>query len=53
MLGPDGAIKSAAELNEMFQSKGVDVSKPIVFSCGGGVMATLGYACALKAGITG
>jgi len=53
MIGPDGCTKSAGELSELFHSKGVDVSKPMVFTCGGGVMATLAYACAVKAGFTG
>ena len=53
MVGPDGCIKSAGELRELFESKGVDVSKPMVFTCNRGVTATLAYACAVKAGFTG
>jgi len=53
MLGPDGATKSAGEISTLFESKGVDVSKAMVFSCGAGCMATLAYATAVKAGFTG
>ena len=39
------SLKSKAEISEIFEKAGVDVSKPCVFSCGGGVMAT--FACQL------
>jgi thiosulfate/3-mercaptopyruvate sulfurtransferase len=36
----DGRMKSAAELSVLFADAGVDVSKPIVTSCGSGVTAS-------------
>lgn len=51
LLAEDGTTKSVDEIKEIFTSKGVDMTKPVAFSCGGGIMATLGYACAVKAGI--
>lgn len=37
----------------MFIAKGVDLSKPMVMSCMAGVMASMGYAGAVKAGFSG
>jgi len=50
-LNEDGTVKSADQLREMFSSKGVDAAKPIAFSCGSGIMASMALACAEKAGI--
>lgn len=36
----NGQLKSAAELTELFAKAGVDVTKPIVTSCGSGVTAS-------------
>ena len=53
MLAGDGTIKSAEELRELFESKGVDVSKPMAFSCAAGILSSLSYACATKANFSG
>lgn len=37
----------------MFVSKGVDLSKPMVMTCMAGVLSSLAYACAKKAGFQG
>lgn len=41
LLGPDGAMKSAAELEAAFQTAGVDLDRPVVTSCGSGVTAAI------------
>ena len=46
-------MRSGEEIKGIFESKGVDVSKPIVFTCGGGIMTTMAFAGAVKAGFTG
>ena len=48
----DGTIKPDNELRELYEAKGVDLSKPMVFSCGGGIMATLSYMTALHANLS-
>jgi thiosulfate/3-mercaptopyruvate sulfurtransferase len=53
LLGADNKLKSTAELQALFESAGVKKDKPIVFSCGGGVMATVLAAAANEAGYTG
>lgn len=50
-LNEDGTTKSAEDITAMFESKGVDINKPMAFSCGGGIMATIALACANKAKI--
>jgi thiosulfate/3-mercaptopyruvate sulfurtransferase len=52
LLSPDGRMKSAAELRQIFDAKHVDLDRPIVTTCGSGVtacvialaLARLGYA---------
>ena len=46
-------MRSAEEIKGIFESKGVDTTRPMVFTCGGGVMTTMAYAGAVKAGFTG
>jgi len=41
LLKPDGTLKSADEIREVFQSAGIDLSKPIITSCGSGVTAAI------------
>jgi len=53
MLAEDGTIKSASELQELFTSKGADCSKPMVMSCMAGILSSLSYAAAVKAGFAG
>lgn len=53
LLGPDGASKSIQELRELFKNKGLDLDKPMAFSCGAGILATFTEACAEKAGAQG
>lgn len=40
-IAEDNTIKSAEELKQMFTAAGVDLTQPIIFSCGKGVGATL------------
>ena len=41
LLNPDGTMKSAVELRALFQSVGVDLSKPAITCCGTGVTAAM------------
>jgi thiosulfate/3-mercaptopyruvate sulfurtransferase len=41
LLGPDGALLPADKLAEKFAATGIDVSKPVVTSCGSGVSAAI------------
>ena len=49
----DGTLKSADDLKKVFADNSVDLTQPVSYSCGGGIMATVGRAAALKAGATG
>ena len=53
MLTEEGTMKSSEELQALFTSAGVDISKPTVHSCGGGIMATLALAASVKANPSG
>jgi thiosulfate/3-mercaptopyruvate sulfurtransferase len=48
-LAEDGTMKSKEALTELFESKGVDISKPMAFSCGTGMLASFVHAAAVKA----
>ena len=41
LINPDGTLKSAEELRAAFAAAGVDLSKPIVTTCGSGVSASV------------
>ncbi len=41
LIAADGTLKPADELKRLFESKGVDLSAPIVTSCGSGVTAAI------------
>ena len=41
MLNGDGTMKPVAELRAVFQAAGVDLSKPVITSCGSGVTAAI------------
>lgn len=41
LLNPDGTFKSQAELGALFSAAGIDVSKPVVTTCGSGVTASM------------
>jgi thiosulfate/3-mercaptopyruvate sulfurtransferase len=41
LLNADGTMKSGADLRAVFESAGVDLSKPIITSCGSGVTAAI------------
>lgn len=41
MLNGDGTMKPVAELRAVFQAAGVDLSKPVITSCGSGVTAAV------------
>lgn len=53
MLSADGTSKSAEELKQLFESKGIDCEKPMVFTCMAGVLSSLAFACGTKAGFKG
>jgi thiosulfate/3-mercaptopyruvate sulfurtransferase len=41
LLTDDGSLKSEADLQKLFAEKGVDLSAPIITSCGSGVTASI------------
>lgn len=41
VVNPDGAMRSAQELRDLFEAAGVDLAAPIVTTCGSGVSASL------------
>ena len=41
VLKEDGTLKSPAEIERLFQAAGVDLSRPVVASCGSGISASV------------
>jgi thiosulfate/3-mercaptopyruvate sulfurtransferase len=41
LLNPDGTMKPAAEIAEVFAAAGIDIGKPVITSCGSGVTAAI------------
>jgi thiosulfate/3-mercaptopyruvate sulfurtransferase len=41
LLKPDGTLKSPDEIAKVFAAAGVDVSKPVITSCGSGITAAI------------
>jgi thiosulfate/3-mercaptopyruvate sulfurtransferase len=41
LLNQDGTMKSAPEIERLFEEAGVDLSKPVVASCGSGITASV------------
>lgn len=41
LLKPDGTLKSPAEITVVFQAAGIDLSKPVITSCGSGITAAI------------
>ena len=41
LIAPDGTMKSATQLTEIFDKAGVDISKPIITTCGSGITAAI------------
>lgn len=41
LLSPDGTLKSAAEITRVFEAAGIDLSRPVITSCGSGVTAAI------------
>lgn len=41
LIAPDGTMKSAGELAEVFKAAGVDIAKPVVATCGSGISASV------------
>ena len=39
LIAPDGTLKSAAQLAEIFDKAGVDINRPIITTCGSGITA--------------
>ena len=53
LVNEDGTFKNSDELKATFEAAGVDLAQPMVFTCGGGIMATVGKIAADQAGATG
>jgi len=41
LLAPDGTVKTAAQLTELFEETGVDLKRPIITTCGSGITAAI------------
>jgi len=41
LIAENNTLKSPEELRKLFVAAGIDLSKPVIFSCGKGVGATL------------
>lgn len=41
LTGADGTLKPAAELKSLFETRGVDLTKPVVTTCGSGITAAI------------
>jgi thiosulfate/3-mercaptopyruvate sulfurtransferase len=41
LLNPDGTLKTGPELSSAFETAGIDLSRPIITSCGSGVTAAI------------
>jgi thiosulfate/3-mercaptopyruvate sulfurtransferase len=41
LLKPDGTLKSPDEIKAVFQTAGIDLSKPVITSCGSGITAAI------------
>ena len=51
-MNPDtNGARSAAEVLKIAEESGIDLSKPIVSSCGSGISATYNWACLTAAGV--
>ncbi|KAG1312963.1 hypothetical protein G6F61_001653 [Rhizopus arrhizus] len=50
VIGPDGQFYDDQKLCQLFQEKGVDLSKEIVTSCGSGITASILYMALERAG---
>ena len=53
LANADGTFKSADEIRAIFSGAGIDLSKPMVFTCGAGVAATVGKHAVELTGATG
>jgi thiosulfate/3-mercaptopyruvate sulfurtransferase len=51
LLGPDGRLLSDRELEGVFRDAGVDLSEPIVTSCGSGVAASIAALALARIGL--
>ncbi|MDO8295402.1 MAG: 3-mercaptopyruvate sulfurtransferase [Caulobacter sp.] len=41
LIAPDGTMKSAPQLAEIFEKAGVDINRPVIASCGSGITAAI------------
>lgn len=41
LLKPDGTLKSPPEIEALFKAAGIDLSKPVITSCGSGITAAI------------
>jgi len=50
LIGPDGTMKDADALRELFAAAGVDIARPVIASCGSGVTAPIVALALARAG---
>ncbi len=53
VLNPDGTMREAGELKQLFTARGVDLNRPIVTSCGSGITAAILSLALERAGASG
>lgn len=41
LLNPDGTLKSTSDIQQVFKAAGIDLSKPVITTCGSGVTAAI------------
>jgi thiosulfate/3-mercaptopyruvate sulfurtransferase len=41
LLNPGGTLKSPSEIEAIFATAGIDLSKPVITSCGSGITAAI------------
>ncbi len=52
LLNADGTMKSVADLSAVFDAAGVDLSKPVITTCGSGVTAAIIFLALERVGVT-
>lgn len=41
LIAPDGTLKTAPQLEEIFEKAGVDINRPVITTCGSGITAAI------------
>jgi len=41
LIAPDGTLKTAPQLEEIFEQAGVDINRPVITTCGSGITAAI------------